>query len=154
MAVDTPQGYDRTRRWGAWPEYPVTWSSASNPQPAIGNGTLKAWAHRDGSVGRVQFVMTAGTTTSFGTGGWYLSLPSGWLAAVDTNRHQHGWAMLNDSGTATYEGLCYASPGGSSIFIRYGSPWAAVTGSAPFAWTSTDFLSGGLEVALTDPTYP
>lgn len=154
MPVDTPAGYDRTRRWGAWPEYTATWSSASNPQPAIGNGTVKAWARRDGSIGWVQFAITPGSTTTYGTGAWALSLPTGWNAASETNRYQRGVLMLNDTGTAVYDGHCYVVPGGAAILLRYGSPWSNVQSNQPFTWTNGDFLSGEIELALTDPTYP
>lgn len=59
-----------------WQAYSATWGS-SGTQPALGNGSISAYWRRVGAnlEGRVK--LKFGTTTTFGTGTYYVSIPSG-----------------------------------------------------------------------------
>lgn len=59
---------------GAWTTYTPTWTS-SGTQPAIGNGTLTGRYAKIGKWVTVQVVLNCGTTTTYGTGNYYVSLP-------------------------------------------------------------------------------
>lgn len=149
MAIGSPVEIERQARWGGLLEYTATWASTGT-QPAKGNGVVRAACRRDGSVGVVRFQIIPGSTTTFGTGAWSLTLPTGWAAGTSSQQYQMGWLMLNDTGTAVYTGLCYVDPGGTSMHLRYGSPWSSVTNTAPFTWVNGDFLSGGFDALVLD----
>lgn len=67
----------------AWTPYVVIWDQSSGTNPNIGNGTLIGKYQRIGRTINVNINMTAGTTTTFGNGGWRFSLP--FAAANDTH---------------------------------------------------------------------
>lgn len=151
MAVDTPVGYDRVNRWGAWTPYTPTWSSTGT-QPAIGNGYLAADVDRDGSTARLRGVIKIGSTTSLGTGQWRVSLPDNWAASSAlTSGYQMGHAAC--FGASTTDARCYIAPSGTVIEFVYGATWLSVTGSAPFAWGTNHFLSWNITIELEAPTY-
>lgn len=59
---------------GAWTSFTPAWSATGSP-PAIGNGSLFGHYALQGKVCTVFINITAGTTTTFGSGGLRLSLP-------------------------------------------------------------------------------
>jgi hypothetical protein len=67
----------------AWTPYVVIWDQSSGTNPNLGNGTLIGKYQRVGRTINVNINMTAGTTTTFGNGGWRFSLP--FAAANDTH---------------------------------------------------------------------
>lgn len=163
MPVDTPFGYDRTNRWGGWAPFTPTWSSTGT-QPAIGNGVVRGRCRRDGSTGRVRWYIGVGTTTTFGTGEWRLSLPSGWTASAsdgETDWYQHGTGLCSPDATNAFDLVCWVLPGATTVRVinpSYGAtPAASVTATVPATWTASavNFLSlGPVTLELADPTYP
>ena len=150
MPVRDPLTYKSTSQWAAWTPFGAVAWTATGTDPAIGNGTLSASYRRIGTTGFYRGVILMGSTTTYGTGGWEVSLPDGWTAsnALGSSGFQTGRSMLNNTGTATYDGSCYASPGGAVLFLVYGSPWATVTSTAPFTWGSTDFVTWNITLEL------
>lgn len=70
---------------GAWSAYTPTWA-ASGSAPAIGNGTIAGrWQRLFDRWHAISIKMTFGSTTTFGTGNYTLSLPSGMGNAVATS---------------------------------------------------------------------
>lgn len=51
------------------------WQSAT-VQPSLGNGTLESYFTRNGNIVIIDILLTAGSTTTFGTGSYYFALPS------------------------------------------------------------------------------
>lgn len=70
-----------------WSAYTPSWTGAS-VNPAIGNGGLTGYYRRVGDSAEVRVEMNSGTTTTYGTGDWYFSLPSGLL--IDTAKMYNG----------------------------------------------------------------
>lgn len=62
---------------GPWVDYTPIWTS-SGTQPSIGNGALVGKWRRVGDSMEVTIVAVFGTTTTFGTGTYNFSLPSGY----------------------------------------------------------------------------
>lgn len=142
--------YKSTSQWAAWTPFGAVAWTATGTDPAIGNGTISASYRRIGTTGFYRGVILMGTTTTYGTGSWEVSLPDGWSAsnALGSSGYQTGRLMLNDTGTGVHEGTCYVAPGGTTLLFVHGSPWASVTATAPFTWVSTDFLTWNITLEL------
>jgi hypothetical protein len=84
--------------------------------------------------------MTAGTTTSFGTGPWSFSLP---VNAIDADGIQLPCSMVDQFSFIWYAGIVnggYSGAMGSSSIITTSSPSVAVDTNNPFVWRPTDRL--------------
>lgn len=126
-----------------------TWSpsiaSSSGGAPALGNGVVVARYAQVGKMVNALFKITLGTTTNFGTGVVYFSLP---VAAQSdwTSPTFMGTAHFEDTGTAAYGGwvalasstqfqfTCHDTVADGRIVYISGS------GGVPFAWGSTDVI--------------
>lgn len=137
--ADVFEGYDGSG-WriaaslGAWTTYtPALTTSGS--APSVGNGTISGkYRYLDWKTLISEATLTVGTTTSFGTGVLYTSLPQtavsaitggGTWHAVDTGVQEYGGATKIES-TTTYRMV--QSAGGT------------VSGTVPFSFGSTDVL--------------
>jgi hypothetical protein len=148
-------------RENKWDEYTPTVSGTGT---AVNNGTVVGAYRREGTTLHIQIVWTLGTTSTVGAGGVTVSLPSGITGVTRTNGYQTMPFMINDTGTATYEGKAYVASGGTTLTcavlqIPYdptlGAPavtyakWVGLTATVPHTWASTDFINinGTIEVA-------
>jgi len=131
--VENPSGFPD------WFNYSATWSSASNPQPAIGNGTyLGKWKATAKQID-FQIYMLAGSTTTFGTGQWYFLIP---VDAVNSNTgYEIGPVYALDAGTVNYFGFWYLSSGANLISCLRDNTAAPFNPSAPQTWAVNDILS-------------
>jgi len=133
----------------AWTPYTPSWTAAST-NPVIGNGTLEGWYKVIGKTCFVRGNIAMGTTTTFGTGEWYISMPF-------TASHADAILMtanLLDNGSAWYN----ATMNGARAGFNNRAPMQFQTSSGtandvnatnPFTWASTDrFLwNGSYEIA-------
>lgn len=131
----------------AYTSYVPVWTGAStNPVP--GNGTITGGYDRFGKLIRFRLQITMGSTTTYGTGQWRVTLPatpvSGrWLFLVD----------LYDSGTGVRTGTARWNVAGYlDIYApdtTAGAIDRAVTGTVPQTWATSDalFISGSYEAA-------
>lgn len=113
----------------AWGAYAPAWTS-SGTQPALGNGSLTGFYRRTGKQVEARISLIMGTTTTYGTGLWMLSLP---VTATTTN--QCGVCLLKDTGTADKAGMVYMQ---STTTVTPVSSTAVVTATSPHTWASTD----------------
>ncbi|MFD7746698.1 hypothetical protein ACFV2V_13920 [Streptomyces sp. NPDC059698] len=127
----------------AWTPYTPTWSGATT-NPAIGNGTVTARHMKWGRSCRVRWDILMGSTTTYGSGGWSLSLPF----PAHATGNQSGTMHAFQSGRV--DGQIAVSPGASVglvFFPTSGSPanlsWAS--SSVPFTWAAGGRLFGYLE---------
>lgn len=124
-----------------WISYTPTWSSTGT-QPAIGNGTLNGKWRRVGDSVQAQIFLTAGTTTSYGTGNYQFSFPSG--LSIDSTKVENqttlGQARMTDNGIANYVGIVIAETSSNrvSVSLQSGAAWGATT---PFTFGNTDVAS-------------
>lgn len=116
----------------AWATYVPAWSSTGT-QPALVNGTLTGRYRQVGKTVDAFIRLVPGSSTTFGTGVYFLSLPS-------TAAYFHpGAAFLNDLGTGDYEAMCRVwDSDPSRIFILRST--ALVAATSPFTWASGDSL--------------
>ncbi len=138
-------------KWAPWDAYDVEWT-ASSSNPAIGNGTLGAAYRREGSLCFLRGKIHMGTTTTFGSGEWRLSLPfdvlpSGRFSIGGVNDFQVGNTLMVCAGT-TYSGFIWAT---SQDYMRLVvSASASVTSASPASWAanSSNWLSWSITIEM------
>lgn len=117
---------------GIWQTYTPVWGS-SGTQPALGNGTLTG---RYSILGKTCFAfmeLTIGSTTTFGTGDYTLSLPfnnpSGYLqlssVAIDASPSQ----IFGGEGRIS---------GGLAVLLNQAAPSLGWGPSIPMTWANGD----------------
>jgi hypothetical protein len=111
----------------------VTWT-ASSVNPVLGNGVLFSDYDIVGGICHYSVSLTAGSTTTFGTGEWFFSAPLS--AKVPTIGSV--WAL--DSGTAYYVGSCKIEAGSNNIQCFSNNSAMAFGSANPFAWAANDRL--------------
>jgi hypothetical protein len=133
----------------AWTAYTPDWTAASS-NPAIGNGTIEGYYKVIGKTCFVRGNIAMGSTTTFGSGEWYVSMPF-------TASNADGILMtanLLDNGTAWYNATMNGARSGftTKAPIQYqavGGTANDVNATQPFTWVSTDRLiwNGSYEIA-------
>lgn len=113
--------------------YTSTWTAAS-VNPAIGNGTISAAYSKRGRWVNVAFNVVMGSTTTFGTGTWYFSLPF-----VPAARKFYGSAVFLSSGVAFFVGVVESLDDLTARCDLYGNNTGnTVNPTIPFTWKSGD----------------
>ncbi len=130
--------------YGPWTTYSPAWT-ASGTAPSLGNGTLTGNWSQVGNTVHIRTILTMGSTTTFGTLEWRLSLPLGGKV-----RSQITAFAFDSSSGDRYSGaadLTATSATGDNMRINLG-PVASVTNLVPFTWATGDILvlSGFYEI--------
>jgi hypothetical protein len=100
--------------FGAWTSYTPTWS-ATTTNPVIGNGSISGRYLAVGKFVQVKILVAPGSTTTFGSGTYLLSPPTGLKPRRDTTATGHinitGSAMINQPGVANsfFAGVGYGA---------------------------------------------
>ncbi|MEN9417123.1 MAG: hypothetical protein RI988_743 [Pseudomonadota bacterium] len=116
--------------------YAVTWTGATT-NPAIGNGTLSGHYSKQGRRVTVNLRLVCGSTTTFGSGGWFFSLPY----VPSTATPQTGAASILDSGTLFYVGAVQTLTDATARCIVIPESSAAqADATRPMTWASGDEL--------------
>jgi len=133
----------------AWTSYTPVWTAASI-NPNIGNGTITGNYKVIGKICFVRGNLVIGSTSAFGSGEWYVSLP---FDAVDADTIQIAVSIL-DNGTAWYNALMNGARAGfvSKSVVQYqtvGGTANAIATGMPFAWAPGDRFTwnGSYEIA-------
>lgn len=126
----------------AWTAYTPTWTAVGTA-PVLGNGTISGWYLESGKTIDFRIVLTAGSTTTFGTGAWRFTFP---FTAIYSNRAFAANGLFTDvSGpaswpvvgarcitTGTFEALCPNALGDTRAGL--------VTTATPYTWATGDVL--------------
>ncbi|MGW1938948.1 hypothetical protein [Streptomyces goshikiensis] len=133
---------------GLWASYTPTWSS-SGTQPILGNGTITGRWARTGNVIHYMIKLTAGSTTTYGTGNYVFSLPVAVGAVTDFLGNAFaGDASVGGGGYST--GTAFLGAGGT-VGAYFGNVVgsAALTNTWPMTWANGDrlWLEGVYEAA-------
>jgi hypothetical protein len=124
---------------GTWTAYTPAWT-ASTTNPVLGNGSLTGRYARSGAMVDYAIKITAGSTTTFGSGPWSLSLPFAAASVID----MIGQVMIGDaSGTSLYSmGAAYIADGASTVSMYAGGKGdgALVSATHPQTWANGDRL--------------
>lgn len=123
---------------GTWSTYTPVWTS-SDTAPALGNGTLTGRYIQVGKLVVVNIEAVFGTTSTFGTGAWFFSLP---VADASSGFSAHGAAFLQDVGVTLYEAVSRLEAGGQKLSLWKNN--ASVSASSPFIWGSSDVVQATL----------
>lgn len=126
----------------AWTTYTAAWT-ATTTNPTIGNGSIDAAYMRIGKTIHFRIAVTAGSTSTFGSGAYSLGLP---VAAGGTGRYLMAGTARDDSASVDYQmtGIVAASTGTVSLrcdSTTAGNPMAQVSGTTPFTLAVNDVLT-------------
>jgi hypothetical protein len=145
-----------------WVDYTPSWTS-SGTQPNIGNGSVTGKWRRVGDSIECQVRVLAGSTTTYGTGTYLLSLPQG--LSFDTSKfvdggddQRLGYGSIVDQGNIRWfffvnyrsnssnRVVFIVSPDGTSGFVTSNSVWSP---TVPFTFGNGDvmaaFFSGPIQ---------
>lgn len=124
-------------------EYTPSWTGSST-NPAIVNGSLIGRYSVAGKMCHINIMMTAGGSTTFGSGTWGFSLP---IPVANVSYQFMGHAHCRDSGTANYErnAIVQYSVSSGSVTLFVGGNDASnnnnIHSTAPFTWGNGDSLA-------------
>lgn len=124
----------------AWTAFTPTWTAVTT-NPAIGDGTLTGLFKQNGGSIEFQLQMTAGSTTTFGSGYWSLGgFPDGGPGGISgATNPQDGYGVAVVSYT-TYP-ISGPASGGYVNAVSASSSYAetaAINASIPASWASGD----------------
>lgn len=122
--------------------YTPTWYGAGG-NPAILNGTIAGRWVQVGKTVHAYAKITAGSSTTFGSGAWGISLPSTPNAAYAQFDNLGGWSLISVgtngySGFAQYSAGAFASPG---VYLNIAASTNYAAQSSPISMASTNILS-------------
>jgi hypothetical protein len=125
----------------AWTTYNPSWT-ASVSNPVVGNGTITGRYKQIGKTVCVFARIQMGTTTTYGSGNWRISLP---VNANSTNAAILPTTFL-DNGSSWYQGLSYTEYDGVASYVvpvwnKGATGSAAIDSTTPHIWASTDSLT-------------
>ena len=113
--------------------YTPTWTT-SGTAPSLGNGTLLGHYTRVGNLVTVNIEFLAGSTTTFGTGQFRVSLPFTSAPLIQ----QVGSARFDDTGTAYYAGIGVVQENRAYAVMYANATSSEVGATVPFTWTAGD----------------
>jgi hypothetical protein len=133
----------------AWVSYTPEWTAAS-VNPVIGNGTMTGQYKVIGKTCFVRGNIVMGSTTTFGTGEWYVSMP---FTASNADAILMTVNLL-DQGSAWYNAVLNGARAGFNYktAIQYqavGGTANDVNATQPFTWATSDrfIWNGSYEIA-------
>lgn len=127
-----------------WEAYTPVWTGTTNP--VIGNGSISgAWA-RAGRIVAYRIAVIMGSTTTYGTGAWEITVPTNSSGAG----YPAGTATMYDAsaGFARYHRHAFLNAA-NKIALAAEGPSTFVANATPFAWANGDalFIEGTYESA-------
>jgi len=126
---------DGTSPDGAWTSYTPTWT-ASVTNPVLGDGTIDGRYKQFGKIVHFYINILMGSTTTFGTGDWRVSLP----VASQNNFNVIANVMYLDNTTQWYEGSALNAFTGSTTTLTMYYTNTTASNITPFNWAAGDYL--------------
>lgn len=120
---------------------------ADTTNPTIGNGTLNAQIQREGRFAYVTITMSAGSTTTTGSGDWYFTLPAPFSAWTAFGTAQGTFRIL-DNGVGYRVGSCRMGSGSNQIRCYIDGQSVGVRSTTLPSWDAGDNIEIGLPIAL------
>jgi|LakMenEpi03Aug12_release.lakeMendotaPanAssembly.Ray.scaffolds.fasta_scaffold768508_1 hypothetical protein len=119
----------------AWETYTPAWTS-TGVAPVIGNGSVSgSWA-RINKTAFVNIFVVMGSTTTYGTGSYRFSVPSG--VTINGNQTHVGTALLYDASAGYPGAFGMMTRVSASTFNISPSGSNETTNTAPFTWGNAD----------------
>jgi hypothetical protein len=132
---------------GAWIDYTPTWTG-STTNPVIGNGSITGRYSLVNKTVTAQILIKAGSTTTFGSGSYFFSLPV--TAAATLSGYPAigaGWGEDASAAAATTFTANVHNSSTTLFGLRFtaGSGSGAVTATAPYTWANSDHISATIQ---------
>lgn len=130
----------------AWTSFTPVWTAATT-NPVLGNGTITGRYIQIGKIVFYSIIVTAGSTTTFGTGTYALSLP---VTALSQPNMTMGMGNVLDTGTSNYSAMAVQSTTTKiNLALTSNASGAVWTPTAPFTLANGDksLVSGMYEAA-------
>ncbi|TXS30722.1 hypothetical protein EAO71_20210 [Streptomyces sp. ms191] len=123
----------------AWTSYTPAWTAATT-NPVLNNGSIAGLYMKLGRTVQVHAEMTAGSTTTYGSGQWSMSLPA---ASTTSPGIRIGTAQA--SGSIRAAGHTTVNNNATTFGIWFPATTAvsnlsACTATVPFTWANTNIL--------------
>lgn len=120
----------------AWTSFTPTWTSST--PPVINNGTIDGKWAQAGKLTFVRVVITMGSTTTYGTGSYSITLPADTLV-----NHQPLKGLLFDTSAGGFYDMVAIRNAASSCALLVepttaGNAHRAVSGTVPFTFATGD----------------
>lgn len=131
----------------AWTTYTPAWTSTGT-QPAVGNGSIEGAYFRSGRLITVRIRLTIGSTSTAGTGTYFLSAPFGTQSTFQSQLLKGLW--FDASASTWYGYFAIIQQNTATIqFQRGNGTTEQWTATAPFAPATGDIMivSGTYEAA-------
>ena len=121
-------------KWtGTWISFTPTWGVVSGTAPTIGNGSILGGYRRIGNQIDFWISLTAGSTSTFGSGDYTITLP----IAASSSEFNFGYsASILDAGVGWYEGWF-----GSGVTYGYSDKFVIWNPAATGRWSNTNPLT-------------
>lgn len=129
-----------------WYDYFPNWTAVTT-NPAIGNGSVSGRYARVGQTVHMTAVVVMGSTTTFGSGSWYVDLPfpPATVTAGDmtNNTPRVGSCLCFDSSAGlSYTGVSYLdTSSGVPLAAWVGQGVIRVDATHPITWATSDSLT-------------
>lgn len=121
----------------AWIAYTPVWT-ASTTAPVLGNGSLTGAYMKIGRSVFFRWTLSAGTTTTYGTGNYSISVPPFLITSFTPPIGRV--SIIDSSAGARFNRDM--QPATTSTFTIVSEAGAAVTNLVPMTWANTDTMSG------------
>ena len=130
---------DVTRAFGAWNSFTTTWGSGGTA-PAIGNGTIASSYSQIGKTVSFRIVLTASTTTAFGTSYYTFTVPVTAAAGAAGSFMPIGNTIASRTSTSLYYEATTVLANTTQVFARYQT--SGLFGQlAPVTFANTDIIA-------------
>lgn len=125
-----------------WTSYTPVWTAATT-NPVLNNGSLTGRYRRSTGSDRVyvECRLTMGSTTTYGTGGYWITVPVN--ASVTSTANAVGTVFILDSGTLTRIGVCVFSDATKLAFVS--SAGGDISPTVPQTWANGDQMRWTIE---------
>lgn len=119
--------------------YVPTWSGGGTP-PALGNGTISGFYVKIGRLVFFYVVLTMGSTSTYGTSFWTISLPFAMSSGAAIDAYNFNTHYRDSSAGKSYTGRSTANVAQNFVPISGAQPIGLITATAPFTWATGDVL--------------
>lgn len=127
-------------------DYAASFAWTSNgTAPSLGNSAVVAKYLQIGKLVHYFFVLTFGSTATFGTGSYRFSLP---VACASTSNRPLGHAELSDNSSGNYGMAMLAPVTTSTVQLVYAGTYlgaaTVAAQTAPWTWAQSDLITANL----------
>jgi hypothetical protein len=124
---------------GAWLTYSPNWTAVTT-SPVLGNGTISGWYRRVGKTVHFRILLTMGSTTTYGSGGFGFSLPVASIAQPSPIGGAIGNAALYDlsAPTRNFRHVYWA---GTNVVRIADDSGALAANTVPWTWANGDQIA-------------